>query len=317
MENTVLGIKIFDIFFNFFIYSFFGWIYESLFVSFHKKKWVNRGFLNGPIIPIYGCGATLFYILFYNEHTISITESVTIAHVAFLYMTGMLSATILEYVTSWAMEKLFHAKWWDYSDYKYNIKGRISLKASLFWGFLSVVMALFIQPFVSKLTGFIPKKTGEILAGFISVIFLSDLTVTVIVTLQLDKKLQAMEKLREELYEYAFGLKWYELREGIKGRINKSRMYTFVEEFRLALDTNYERLHEKFLAQAQKTEKNQMLQQFEERIKEFSNKYRKESSGKLQELIYKRMFNAFPNMKIKNHEGVFADLKERLKRNND
>lgn len=315
MEKTFLGLQVSDIFYNFFIYSFLGWIYESLFVSFNKKTWVNRGFLNGPIIPIYGCGATLFYIVFFNDHTIYLTQTISLLHISCLFLIGMLSATILEYVTSWVMEKLFHAKWWDYSDYKYNIQGRISLKASLFWGFLSVIMALFIQPQVSKLTNRIQGKSGLILGTILSVLFLCDFTITVIVTLQLNQKLQAMEKLREELYEYAVGLKWYEVREELKGRLQNSRVYDFIEEFRASLDKSYDRFQDKHRQLSQQmTEKKQLFAEVEGRIKEFSAKYKVQSSGKLQRMIYKRMFKAFPNLKVKNHQGVFADLKERLKR---
>lgn len=288
-----MGLEFFDIYYNFFIYSFFGWIYESLYVSFRKKTWVNRGFLNGPIIPIYGCGATLFYILFYNEYMINLTKSITLIHIAFLFMIGMICATILEFVTSWVMEKLFHAKWWDYSDYKYNIQGRISLLPSLFWGFLSVMMALFIQPQVSKLTDHIPKKAGNILAIILLILFLLDFTITVVVTLQLGQKLQAMDRLREELYEYTTGLKWYEVKEEIKGRFASTRAAEFIEELRASLEKV----------------------DVEAKIKEFTAKYRKETSGELQKLIYKRMFKAFPNMKSINHEGAFKDLKEKLKRN--
>lgn len=314
METTVLGLKIFDIFYNFFIYSFFGWIYESLYVSFCKKTWINRGFLNGPVIPIYGFGATCFYIIFFNSHTVSLTQSVTLTHIVLLYLIGMIAATILEYITSWVMEKLFHAKWWDYSDRKFNIKGRISLVPSLFWGFLSVIMAYLIQPRVTKITAKIPDNFGKLLGVILALLFLTDFTVTVVATLQLNHKLNVMEKLREELYEYAMGVKWYEMREEIKGKITNPHVLEFLYEFREALDNSYEKFQEK---QKQLTmqmlEKKQYFAQVDEKIKEFKTVYKKQTNNKLQKNIYKRLFKAFPNMKVKNHEGVFADLKERIK----
>ncbi|WP_066716142.1 putative ABC transporter permease [Clostridium sp. Marseille-P299] len=314
MGKTILGLEVFDIFYNFFIYSFFGWIYESLYVSFCKKTWINRGFLNGPVIPIYGFGATFFYIIFFNTHTVTLTQSVTPRNVVLLYFIGMISATVLEFVTSWVMEKLFHAKWWDYSDRKFNIQGRISLIPSLFWGFLSVVMAYLIQPAVTKFTDKIPRNVGDIVLFALMIVFLSDLTVTVIATLQLNHKLQVMEKLREELYEYAMGLKWYEKREEIKGKISNPHVREFLNEFRESLDKSYERFQEKQKQLSlQMSEKKQLFVEVEDKIKEFKTAYKKQTNNKLQRNIYKRLFKAFPNMKVSHHEGAFADLKERLK----
>lgn len=109
----------------FIIYCMAGWIWESCFCSIKAKKWINRGFLLGPYIPIYGCGALSVYLLLYpaQEHLLAV------------FTGGMILASILEFFTSWIMEKLFAATWWDYSKEKFNIQGRICLKASLLWGF--------------------------------------------------------------------------------------------------------------------------------------------------------------------------------------
>lgn len=307
----IFDLNVIDIFYNFFIYSFFGWIYESTYVSIRKRTWINRGFLNGPIIPIYGFGATFFYIMFFNSHMVHLTQSVTVEHVMILYFIGMISATALEYVTSWFMEKIFHAKWWDYSHYKYNIHGRISLIPSLFWGVLSVVMAFIIQPKVSILTDKISSQMGWIFVVALSVIFLVDFGLTVVATLQLHQKLQILESLREGLYEYAEGFKWYEIREEMKVKLRNSHVREFIEEFRESLDKSYER----FLERQKKlsiTDKVRTVAEIEERIREFASNYKKQSSNRLQKSIYKRLFKAFPNMKIKNQEGVLTDLKERI-----
>ena len=184
------GISFFEIFYYFFIFSFFGWIYESLLVTIREKRWTNRGFLNGPIIPIYGCAATLLYITFFNDKTISLTECTNIRNVTIIFIAGMIVASVLEYVTSYVMEKLFHAKWWDYSDYPCNIQGRISLRSSLFWGLLSVIMAEFIAPYVTKhIIDKIPLRLGEYFGYAIFALFLADFYVTVKATLKLDQKL--------------------------------------------------------------------------------------------------------------------------------
>ncbi len=309
----IFDLNVIDIFYNFFIYSFFGWIYESTYVSIRKRTWINRGFLNGPIIPIYGFGATFFYIMFFNSHMVHLTKSVTVEHITILYFIGMISATVLEYVTSWFMEKIFHAKWWDYSHYKYNINGRISLIPSLFWGVLSVVMAFVIQPKVSILTDKISSHMGWIFGVVLSLIFLVDFGLTVVATLQLHQKLQILENLREGLYEYAEGFKWYEIREEMKVKLRNSHVREFLEEFRESLDKSYDRFLEKQKQISMKSaDKVRTVAEIEERIRVFASNYKKQSSNRLQKSIYKRLFKAFPNLKVKNQEGVLTDLKERI-----
>lgn len=100
----------------FLFYSFCGWVYESILVSILERRPVNRGFLNGPLCPIYGAGAVGAVVVLGQVHN---------PLVVFLF--SMVGASILEYVTSWVMEALFHARWWDYSDYKFNLNGRICL----------------------------------------------------------------------------------------------------------------------------------------------------------------------------------------------
>lgn len=119
----------------FYIYGFFGWIWESSYASIEQHHPVNRGFLHGPLIPIYGFGA-LGVLL----STIDVRNSVVL-----IFIFGMAGATVLEYVTGWGMEKLFHVKYWDYSHFKFNLNGYICLLASLGWGFFSVLMVRVIH----------------------------------------------------------------------------------------------------------------------------------------------------------------------------
>ena len=96
----------------FLLYSCVGWVYESVLVSVLERRWVNRGFLNGPICPIYGAGAVLGILLLSGLRD----------HPVIIFLISALGASVLEFVTSWAMEKIFHARWWDYSDYRFNIQ---------------------------------------------------------------------------------------------------------------------------------------------------------------------------------------------------
>ena len=110
----------------FFFYCFCGWIWESCYVSLCQRHWVNRGFLHGPLLPIYGSGAVIILLA-----TIPVEQSLVL-----IYLCGMVAATALEYVTGAVMERLFHVRYWDYSTQKCNLNGYICLTSSLAWGFL-------------------------------------------------------------------------------------------------------------------------------------------------------------------------------------
>ena len=107
----------------FYLYSFIGWVWESCYVSLKNGRWVNRGFLHGPLLPIYGAGAVT--ILF---STMEVRDSIPL-----IFLLGMVGATILEYITGACMERMFHVRYWDYSDKKWNLNGHICLAASLVW----------------------------------------------------------------------------------------------------------------------------------------------------------------------------------------
>lgn len=114
----------------FFIYGFIGWIYEVILVSTREKRFVNRGYLNGPILPIYGfgaCGILLFILPFKDNLLLT-------------FMSGMLSATLLELITGETLYRCFHVRYWDYRRFKYNYHGHICIEASLLWGCASLLL---------------------------------------------------------------------------------------------------------------------------------------------------------------------------------
>ena len=136
----------------FFIYCFFGWCFESVYVSVHEHRWVNRGFMTGPYIPLYGSGAVLMLFL-----TIPVRGNYLL-----MYIVGAIGATVLEYITGTVMENLFGVRYWDYTDKKFNFRGRICLEATVLWGFFTLVMVEVIQPPVEHMVMMI--RTGFPLA---------------------------------------------------------------------------------------------------------------------------------------------------------
>ena len=152
------------IFYIFILYSILGWFMEVVIVSSKKRKITARGFLIGPWCPIYGFGALFIILLlkkYYND---------PIA----LFVMSFLMGTILEYVTSYIMEKLFHARWWDYSDHKFQINGRVSLTTSLGFGLLGLILVYILNPFFLRIIQNIPSIIFCIIMIIILVIFLTD-----------------------------------------------------------------------------------------------------------------------------------------------
>ena len=150
------------------IYSIAGWCYETTLCSVAQKRFINRGFLNGPYCPIYGFGAVLDLLLLG-----------TIENPILLFFTGALVDCALEYFTSWAMEKLFHARWWDYSRRKFNIKGRVCLIGAVVFGAFSVVIVLVVHPLVASFVDSIPLAARHIAAAILFVGFCFDGVYTV------------------------------------------------------------------------------------------------------------------------------------------
>lgn len=184
-----------EIFIFFFTYGFLGWIIESIYCSFGKMRQtgklaiINRGFLTGPMIPIYGVVATVFiYALSPVKHSILLTVLV-----------GALIADFIEYATSYIMEKIFHTRWWDYSKFKFNLNGRICLTHTIYWAVLSVVFIRFIHPFILNQLNKIPHDIKSF--GFVICvcIFIIDFANTVVTTLKLRDIEKTLRKLKNSL----------------------------------------------------------------------------------------------------------------------
>lgn len=199
----------------FFIYSFLGWCSEVIYCGIVDKKIVNRGFLNGPLCPVYGFGA-LFVILPLNNLTNPIL----------IFIIGVFLTTVLEYITSYILEVLFQAKWWDYSNYKYNIKGRICLLNSTLFGLLSIVLILFIHPVVSKLLNSMGKVTLIAISLTLLLILIIDMISTVYSIMKLNGKLKEIEEFISQIPRVKVTistLKEEELNK-IKGILNKTNI---------------------------------------------------------------------------------------------
>ncbi len=157
-----------QIFLLFIIYSFLGWIVEIIDIYILYGKVVNRGFLIGPYCPIYGVGALII--------TFTLTEYKE--NLFILFVMAMFFCVVLEYFTSYVMEKIFKTRWWDYSDRRFNLNGRVSLFESIGFGILGVIIIYVLNPMFLKLLSNAPHLLVNVLAYIILFFFLLDFAVS-------------------------------------------------------------------------------------------------------------------------------------------
>jgi uncharacterized membrane protein len=149
-----------------------------------EGKIVSRGFLIGPYCPIYGLGGLIITYLIQPYFHDSLA----------LFIVTMLVASILEYTASYIMEKLFHTRWWDYSQFKFNINGRISLLASSVFGLFALVAVYFINPFYLHLLNQIPSNELNMLSAIIFIVFSIDFIISITVLFQVKKDMKVVHK---------------------------------------------------------------------------------------------------------------------------
>lgn len=174
----------------FFVYGFLGWCTEVIFAAFKQHRFVNRGFLNGPIRPIYGVGVTL---------VIACLEAFQ-SNLLLLYISSVILVTVLEGVTGWAMDKLFHNKWWDYSKLPFNIGGYVCLLFSLIWGVACVFIVYFVHPLIHQVLSLIPHTAGIALIAILGIALLSDMIVTTSAIVKFNQYLELLKHITDELH---------------------------------------------------------------------------------------------------------------------
>ena len=257
------------------IYSVIGWIYESTLCSITEKRFVNRGFLNGPYCPIYGFGAILdILILGWIENPI------------LLFVLSAILTCTLEYITSYLMEKLFHARWWDYSNRKFNINGRVCLIGAVVFGTLSLILIKLVHPLVLKMIGMMNDTLFHTIVIALAVIFITDNVITIAGFCQFDKKIKKFAdefKIQTEKLSENIKVKTEDITEDIKVKAEniKAKTENIKNKTNIQVPSVFSDIQENL-------------------AKKFN----------FQE---KRMLKAFPKFKSINYNEVLEDLKEKLK----
>ena len=172
-----------------FLYSFFGWIWESCYVSLREHRWVNRGFMHGPMLPLYGSGAVSVLII-----TLPVRDNLPL-----VFIMGMIGATLLEFFTGMVMESLFHVRYWDYSHLKFNVKGYICPVASLCWGVFSIMMVKVVHIPIEEVILKIPMAIADGLAFVLTVVAAVDFTQSFNEAMDMKKMLAQLDETKVQI----------------------------------------------------------------------------------------------------------------------
>lgn len=280
----------------FFTYGFLGWCTEVAYATTKQKRFVNRGFLNGPICPIYGVGVSvvIYFLTPVSENLI------------FLYLASTVLVTVLEGLTGYFMDRIFHHKWWDYSNQPLNIGGYVCLIFSLVWGVACVVIVKVIHPVIHHVLALLPVTAGIIMIAFLLVILFADLYVTASGILKFNRQLEMMERIADELKE---------LSDRLGETIHENVMETMEQN-----EENLKKLEERTAEQRERLEEH--LEEQRERLEEYREEQRKRTAelrARYEELlsqrprVVRRLIGAFPGMQSRRHKAILEELKMKIK----
>ena len=199
----IAGMTYYQICWFFLLYSFLGWITEVIFYAVTEGNIINRGFLSSPVCPVYGFGVlSVFAAVNHFDAAAGVTSFGQSVSIPLVFFCGMVLATAVELIAGWALDRLFHARWWDYSDKPLNLNGYICLEFSIMWGFaITFVIKLFHPQLLKEQMDFIPHSIGWIGMAIIYLILLVDLIVTVAVIIGFNKQLEQLDSIRTSMLQ--------------------------------------------------------------------------------------------------------------------
>lgn len=198
-QMSFAGMTLYELFWYFLMYSLIGWAVEVVYHVVTLGKIINRGFLAGPVCPVYGFGMSAVFAVI---DTIAGTRVNEIGRVNawIVFFCGMILASAVEYIAGWGLYKAFHARWWDYRNKPFNIGGFICLEFSIFWGIGALLVIRIVHPIVDGVSaGLIPEKWGWPILAVLYAVYLADFVVTVLIVLGLNKRLAELDQLRASM----------------------------------------------------------------------------------------------------------------------
>ena len=288
----------------FFVYAFLGWCAEVGYAATKTGKFVNRGFLNGPWCPVYGFGVVI---------VLGCLEPLS-GNLPLLFLGSVALTSALEWLTGFALEKLFHQRWWDYSDEPFNLTGYICLRFSLMWGFACLFVVKLLHPTVVLAVDLLPRPLGWVLLAGLCAALGVDLAATVSAIARLNRRLvlldelagrirEASDDLGEDLSDRVLdaaerGADWREDWEDLAQRMAQRRA-----QRRAALAEGLDDLREDLQDRAEASR--QQLQEWRASAQELLDK---SSRGQ------RRLLRAFPSLRSVDHRAALERLRRRLER---
>lgn len=286
--------------FFFYFYCFFGWIFESAFVSLKSHKFVNRGFMRGPFLPIYGSGAIMMLVA-----SMPFQDNIFLTYIA-----GCIGATALELVTGIGMEALFKVRYWDYSNQKFNYKGHICLSSTIAWGFLTIFMTEFLHKGVEKIIFLIPALTVNVVTVIVTVYIIIDFTLSFKAAMDLRDILVGLEKAKQEMERIQKRL------DVIIAVANEEREMWKLENS-MRIDDLMESIEERFGAFKERIKINpsEFVDDVREEMIELRSRYMVEKEHRLQfkrlkDFYQRALIKGNPTMYSKRFEEALEELKK-------
>lgn len=285
--------------FFFYFYCFFGWVFESTYVSLKSRRFVNRGFMRGPFLPIYGSGAIMMLVV-----SMPFQENIFLTYIA-----GCFGATVLELVTGMTMEALFKVRYWDYSNQRFNYKGHICLSSTLAWGFLTILMTEFVHKGVERVVFAIPSVLVTVVTIIVTEYIVVDFTLSFKAAMDLRDILIGLEKAKEEMERIQKRL------DVIIAVANDERAVRR-QERNVRVDELMDSIEEKFVTLKERVKVNpsEFMEEVREEITELRSKYSVEKEhrlqfGKLKGYHQRSQLKGNPTMYSKRFEEALEELK--------
>ena len=286
---------LYEIFWYFIIYSFLGWVTEVIYQGMEKGLVVNRGFLNGPVCPIYGFGILAVLAL---ANMVSIREESDMSGLM-LFAFGVVLATAIELLGGWALDKIFHARWWDYSQKPFNFHGYICLEFSIIWGLAITFVIRVVHPTIRDTSvALIPEKYGIPILIALYGIYLADFVVTIMILHGLNKNLADLDSIQQDM------------------RRMSDSMSTFLGEN--AVKTGQQIQENKVQAALAKSEMKDAVREQRTELEKRIRERRAQREARIEKLLSGKMFSsrrilrAFPDMQHRDYAELIDELKKRI-----
>ncbi|SHH14157.1 putative ABC transporter permease [Clostridium grantii] len=303
--------SIYSLLFQFLIYGYVGWIWESSYVSFKQKKVINRGFLHGPIIPIYAC--SIITILLSVESIQSLLPTINWIRIITCIIYIGFVCTLWEYTVSYLLEMIFSTRWWDYSGRRYNLNGRVALGISFGWSIGGFLIWYFINPLVEKLIKIIPYEIGSTVLGIVYGALIIDILLTVKELISLRKAMVKLHMISKELS----GKVVYSI-ESLSGEIEirKEQIKETLEQKRGEFSEAFEGRKEAF-KDSVGSNKEKVIEQIiylkgksGVKLTETQNVLLRRFNGELERTVhYSRFFKVYPKAESKKFENLIEVLR--------